>query len=75
MKDLTKSERAILVALNGAPEKRLTFDQARRAAKLTPRGFWIVLRRLEGANRVGQVGGATVLTITFGGLRAIGGSF
>lgn len=69
---ISKSGLRALRALDAAPEKELTFDQLRRQAGLTQRGFGIVWRRLEASNRVARVEGKlAVATLTFGGVRLL----
>jgi hypothetical protein len=71
----TRGEKAILVALNSAPDKKLSFAEIRKAAGLTPRGFGLLQRRLRDVNCVTTVcvqpGSWAGLQLTFGGTRAL----
>lgn len=68
----TESEIKILEALDAAPEKKLTGEECRQAAKLTHRGWRQVESRMVRKNLVGRVfERGSPVEITFGGLRAL----
>lgn len=72
MQDLTTSQKKILVALDQAPEKKLTGEECRRAAKLTHRGWRQVENAMVRRNLVGRVfERGSPVEITFGGLCAL----
>lgn len=72
MAALTKSELRILRALDTAPDKTEELNGLRILAKLTRRGVWLVVRRLEARNMVAVAyENRNPISLTFGGMRAL----
>ena len=70
--ELTKSELRILKVLDSAPDKTEELYGIRRLVKLTRKGVWLVVRRLEARNLVSvSYTNHNPVSLTFGGMRAL----
>lgn len=68
---MTKSELAILKALNAADRKVATRNNLRTAAGLTIRGFNIVAQRMQHASLIARAEGLGEMTLTMAGIKAL----
>lgn len=72
MAQLTKSELKVLKVLDSAPDKTEELYGIRHLVKLTRRGVWLVVRRLEAKNMVSvSYTNHNPVSLTFGGMRAL----
>ena len=67
---LTKTERFLLNEVDSVPDKVVSANILRHAARLTPRGFGAVLNRMYDRNLLGRTDDGRV-TLTFGGMQAM----
>jgi DNA-binding MarR family transcriptional regulator len=72
MTNLTKSELRVLRVLDSAPDKTEELNGIRLLVKLTRRGIWLVVRRLEERNMVAiSYTNHNPISLTFGGMKAL----
>jgi hypothetical protein len=69
---LSKSELKVLKVLDSAPDKTEELYGIRHLVKLTWRGVWLVVRRLEAKNMVSvSYTNHNPISLTLGGMRAL----
>jgi hypothetical protein len=71
-KQLTRSELQILKVLDSAPDKTEELYGIRHLVKLSRRGIWIVINRMQARNLVSvSYTNHNPVSMTFGGMRAL----